>query len=208
MSSITPKDIKKLRDMTGAGMMDCKAALTEAEGDFDKAIEILVKASASIAAKKAHREISNGMIASYIHTKEDGGVGTLGVMVEVNLETDFAARSPKFKEFVDKLTLHIAAAGPKYLSIDEIPEEIVEKQKEIFVAQMEETDKPKDMLEKIAEGKIKKWKSEVCLMDQIYCLAQDKEEAIPISEMLQQAIGKIGENMAIRRFARFALGED
>ena len=208
MSSVTPKDIKKLRDMTGAGMMECKAALIEAEGDFDNATDILIKRSASIAAKKAHRETSHGMIGSYIHTKEDGGVGTLGVMVEVNLETDFAARSPKFKEFVDKLTLHIAAAAPKYLSIDEIPEEIVEKQKEIFVAQMEETNKPKDILEKIAEGKIKKWKSEVCLMDQVYCLAQDKEEAIPISEMLQQAIAKIGENMAIRRFARFGLGED
>ncbi|MFH1533290.1 MAG: elongation factor Ts [Pseudomonadota bacterium] len=208
MSDVTPKDIKKLRDMTGAGMMECKAALIEAEGDFEKGTEILYKKSASIAARKAHRATSNGMIASYIHTKEDGGVGTLGVMVEVNLETDFAARSPKFKEFVDKLTLHIAAAGPKYLSIDEIPEEIIAKQKEIFVAQMEETNKPKEMLEKIADGKIKKWKSEVCLLDQIYALAQDKAEQIPISEMLQQAIGKIGENMAIRRFARFALGED
>lgn len=208
MSNVTAKDIKKLRDMTGAGMMDCKAALIEAEGDFDNAIDILVKQSASIAAKKAHREISNGMIASYIHTKEDGGVGTLGVMVEVNLETDFAARSPRFKEFVDKLTLHIAAAAPKYLSIDEIPEDVIAKQKEIFVAQMEETKKPQEILEKIAEGKLKKWKSEVCLLDQVYCLAQDKDEAIPISEMLQQAIGKIGENMAIRRFARFGLGED
>jgi elongation factor Ts len=208
MSNITAKDIKKLRDMTGAGMMDCKAALIEAEGDFDKGIEILVKQSSAIAAKKAHRTVSNGMIASYIHTKEDGGVGTLGVLVEVNLETDFAARSPKFKEFTDKLTLHIAAAGPKYLSVDEIPEEVLAKQKEIFVAQMEETKKPQEILEKIAEGKLKKWKSEVCLLDQIYCLAQDKDEQIPISEMLQQAIGKIGENMAIRRFARFALGED
>ncbi len=208
MSNITAQDIKKLRDMTGAGMMDCKAALIEAEGDFDKGIEILVKNSASIAAKKAHREISNGMIASYIHTKEDGGVGTLGVMVEVNLETDFAARSPRFKEFVEKLTLHIAAAGPKYLSIEDIPEDILEKQKELFVAQMEETNKPKDILEKIAEGKLRKWKSEVCLMDQVYALAQDKDEQIPISEMLKQTIGKIGENMAIRRFARFGLGED
>lgn len=208
MSNVTPKDIKKLRDMTGAGMMECKGALIEAEGDFDKATEILVKKSASIAAKKAHRETSNGMISSYIHTREDGGVGTLGVIVEVNLETDFAARSPKFKEFVDKLTLHIAAAGPKYLSIEDIPEDILAKQKDIFVAQMEETKKPKDILEKIAEGKLKKWKTEVCLMDQIYALAQNKEEQVPISEMLKQAIGKIGENMIIRRFARFALGED
>jgi len=208
MSNITPKDIKKLRDMTGAGMMECKGALIEAEGDFDKATEILVKKSASIAAKKAHRETSNGMVASYVHTKEDGGVGTLGVLVEVNLETDFAARSPKFKEFVDKLTLHIAAAGPRYLSMDDIPEDVLDKQKEIFVAQMEGTEKPKEILEKIAEGKLKKWKSEVCLMDQVYALAQGKEEQIPISEMLRQAIGKIGENMMIRRFARFGLGEE
>ncbi len=207
MSNVTPKDIKKLRDMTGAGMMDCKAALLKVDGDFDKATEILIKNSAAIAAKKAHRTVSNGMIGSYIHTKEDGGVGTLGVMVEVNLETDFAARSPRFKEFVDQLTLHIAAAGPMYLKVEDIPEDVMEKQLEIFVAQMEETKKPKEILEKIAAGKLKKWKSEVCLMDQVYALAQNKEEQITISEMLQQAIGKIGENMVIRRFSRFALGE-
>ncbi|MBM4372126.1 MAG: elongation factor Ts [Deltaproteobacteria bacterium] len=208
MSNVTPQDIKKLRDMTGAGMMECKAALLEAEGDFDKATEILIKKSAAIAARKAHRSASKGMIASYVHVREDGGVGSLGVLVEVNVETDFAARAPKFKEFVDKLTLHIAAAGPIYLSIDQIPEAVVEKQKEIFVAQMEETKKPKEILEKIAEGKLKKWKSDVCLLDQVYALAQSKEEQIPISEMVQQTIGKIGENIVIRRFARFALGEE
>jgi elongation factor Ts len=148
------------------------------------------------------------MIASYVHVREDGGVGSLGVLVEVNIETDFAARSPKFKEFVDRLTLHIAAAGPVYLTQDQIPPAVMDKQKEIFVAQMEETKKPKEILQKIAEGKLKKWMSDVCLMDQTYALAQSKEEQIPISEMLQQTIGKIGENIVIRRFARFALGEE
>lgn len=207
MSDITPKDIKNLRDLTGAGMMECKAALIEAEGDPEKAKDILIKKSAATAARKSSRAASHGMIHSYIHTREDGGVGTLGVLLEVNIETDFAAKTPIFKEFVNKLALHIAAAGPLYLTEDQIPEELLNKQKEIFIAQLAESGKPAEVLEKIAVGKLAKWKEEICLMKQVYCLAADKEDAVPIPEMIQRAIGKIGENIVVRRFSRFELGQ-
>lgn len=206
MSNVTTSMIKELRERSGAGMMDCKAALLETDGDMDKAMEVLIKKSASIAANKGHRSTANGMIKSYIHTRQDGGVGTLGVMVEVNIETDFAARLPVFNEFVDKLCLHIAAAGPEYVNDEEIPSEQVEKQREMFVAQMEDSGKPENIVANIVEGKLKKWKEEITLMNQIYSLPATKEEAIPIRDMMQQTIGKIGENIVIKRFARFELG--
>ena len=208
MSEVTVKMIKELREMTGAGMMECKGALIEADGNMDLAVEILIKKSAAIAAKKAHRSTGAGVVKSYIHSREDGGVGTLGVLVEVNCETDFAARTPIFTEFVDKLTLHIAAAGPKYIMSTEIPEEILNKQKEIFKAQLEEANKPPEILERIAEGKLKKWTEETCLLSQTYALAQGKEEQISVEEMLKHTIGKIGENIVIRRFARFDIASD
>ncbi len=206
MADVTVQMIKELREMTGAGMMECKGALIEADGDMDKGAEILLKKSAAIAAKKAHRSAAHGQVKSYIHTREDGGVGTLGVMVEVNCETDFAARLPVFAEFVDKLTLHIAAAAPSYVKTDEIPEEEMAKQLEIFKAQMEDQNKPADILEKIAQGKLAKWRSEICLMDQVFALGQTKEEQITIDELLKQTIGKIGENIVINQFARFEIG--
>jgi elongation factor Ts len=206
MANITPKEIKELREITGAGMMECKAALIEAEGDMSKAQEILSKKSAAVAAHKATRAAVNGMIFSYIHSREDGGVGTLGVMIEVNIETDFAARNPIFKDFVKKLAMHIAAAAPIYMNETDIPADAIEKQKELFAAQLAESGKAPEFIEKIAIGKMEKWKEEVCLMKQTYSLAVNKEDAVPISEMVQGAVGKIRENIVIRRFARFELG--
>jgi len=190
--------VKDLREKTGAGMMDCKKALTEASGDFEKAIEYLRKKGIASASKKAGRATKEGSVSSYIH-----GEGRVGVLLEVNCETDFVARTEQFKSFVKDVSMHIAAANPLYLKAEEVPAEILAKEKEIAVAQMQASGKPAAVLEKIAEGKIKKYFEDTCLLNQVFV----KDPSKTIEQLLKEAIAALGENIMIRRFARFQLGE-
>jgi elongation factor Ts len=196
--SISATQVRDLREKTGAGMMDCKKALVETSGDFEKAVEYLRKKGIAKAAKKAGRATSQGSVGSYIHAG-----GSVGVLVEVNCETDFVARTEQFQGFVKDLAMHIAAASPLYVSETEVPSEVVAKEKEIAVAQMRESGKPENVLEKIAEGKIKKYFEESCLMNQKYVKDPDKT----VDQLLKETIATLGENISISRFARFGLGE-
>ena len=205
MAEVTMAMIKELREITGAGIMDCKAALKECGGDMDKSVDLLRKQRADIAARKAHREAKEGIIGSYLHTRSDGGVPSIGVLVEVNCETDFAAKTPAFKEFVNNLCLHIAAASPGWLCADEVPEETLAKEKELFLEQLQESGKPEHILEKIVEGKLRKWNEENCLLDQTYALAQDKSEQRSIAAIVKDVAGQLGENVNISRFVRYDL---
>jgi len=190
--------VRELREKTGAGMMDCKKALAETAGDFEKAIEYLRKKGIASAAKKAGRMTKEGAVCSYIH-----GEGRVGVMVEVNCETDFVARNEQFKAFTRDIAMHIAAASPLYVKPEEVPADILAKEKEIAVAQMAASGKPAAVLEKIAEGKLKKYYEETCLLNQAF--VKDPEKTV--LQFLQETIATIGENISIRRFVRFALGE-
>jgi len=195
---ITASDVAKLRKMTGVGMMEAKNALTEAEGDFDKAIEVLRKRGAAKAAKKAERETSQGLVHCYEHSN-----GRIGVIVEVLCETDFVARNENFVSLCHDLAMHIAAMSPLYLSSEDIPAEVVAKETEIFKEQLLSEGKPEDMLDKIVEGKLKKWYEEVCLINQAFI----KDEDMTIEDLIQQKILSIGENIKIGRFQRIELGE-
>lgn len=190
--------VKELREKTGAGMMDCKKALTESLGDFDKAIEFLRKKGMASAAKKAGRATKEGLVQSYIH-----GEGKVGVLLEINCETDFVARTEQFKNFCKDVAMHVAAANPTYVRPEEVPADIIAKEKEIAVAQMKASGKPAAVLEKIAEGKIQKYFEETCLIKQPFVKDSDKT----IETFQQEVISQLGENIAIRRFARFVLGE-
>jgi elongation factor Ts len=190
--------VKELRDKTGAGFVDCKKALEANENDMDRAISFLREKGLAAAAKKAGRSANEGSVGSYIH-----GSGKIGVLVEVNCETDFVARTDEFQEFVRNVAMHIAAASPKYLVKEEVPAAEVEKEKAIYRVQAEESGKKGPVIEKILEGKISKYYEEVCLMNQKYVRDPDKS----IDAILKEAIAKLGENMAIRRFVRFQLGE-
>lgn len=194
--------VKDLREKTGAGMMDCKKALVETNGDFDKAVEFLRKKGLSAAAKKADRVANQGAVSSYIH-----GGGKIGVLVEVNCETDFVARNELFQNFVRDVAMHIAAAAPQYVRPEEIPSSVVEKEKEILLAQAKQdpknANKPAQVMEKIIEGKVKKFFDETCLLNQAFVKDPDKT----ISQLVTEQVAKIGENISIRRFVRFTLGE-
>ena len=190
--------IKELRQRTGAGMMDCKGALKECDGDIEKAIEHLRKTGMAAAAKKAGRIATEGLVHSYIH-----GGGRIGVMVEINCETDFVARTDNFKDFVQNICLHIAAANPRWLEASEVPPEEIEKEKEILTAQACDQGKPDKIIEKIVSGRIAKFHSENCLLEQTYV----KDADLTIGSYLKQLISDIGENCKIRRFVRFELGE-
>lgn len=196
--SISASVIKELREQTGVGMMDCKKALTETNGDFDKALVVLRKNGLAIASKKASREASEGLIGSYIHMG-----GKLGVLVEVNCETDFVAKTDEYQEFVKDLSMHIAAANPSFVRREEIPAEVIEKEKEIYAGQVK--GKPAQVMEKIVEGKLEKYYSESCLMDQVY--VKDPDGKMKIKDLLVEKIARLGENMLIKRFVRFQLGE-
>jgi elongation factor Ts len=187
--------IKELREQTGAGIMDVKEALEEAGGDRDKAIELLRKKGLAKQAKKADRAANEGIIESYIHAG-----GRIGVLVEVNCETDFVARTDDFKNLVKEIALHIAAANPLYISVEDVPTEVLEKEKEIYKEQA--GDKPDDVVEKMLEGKIQKFLEEVCLLSQPF--VKDNEKTI--GDLLGEATGKMGENIQVRRFARYMLG--
>jgi elongation factor Ts len=190
--------VKDLREKTGAGMMDCKTALTEAKGDSEKAVEILRKKGLSKAAKRLGRAAKEGMVGSYIHMG-----GKIGVLVEVNCESDFVARTDGFVAFVKDIAMHVAASSPLYLSSEDVPAEVLEKEKEIYRAQVQDSKKPENVIEKIVEGKLKKYYTEVCLLDQPFV----KDTNVSVSEHLTNMIAKLGENMLIRRFVRFQLGE-
>jgi len=187
--------IKELREQTGAGIMDVKEALEEANGDKEKAIEILRKKGLAKQAKKADRVANEGIVESYIHAG-----GRIGVLVEVNCETDFVARTDDFKNLVKEIALHIAAANPLYITSEDVPTEVIEKEKEIYKEQS--AGKPDDVIEKMLEGKINKYLEEVCLLSQPYVKDQDKT----IGDLLGEATGKMGENIQVRRFSRFMLG--
>lgn len=196
MSAVTVDTIKQLREKTNAGMMDCKAALQEAQGDLEQAESILRKKGIAGASKKASRTAQEGVVASYIHMQ-----GKVGVLVEVNCETDFVAKTEPFRDFVKDITLHIAAAHPLYVSREEVPAEALEKEKEIYRAQV--TGKPDNIVEKIVEGKIDKYYSTVCLLDQGFIKDPDQT----IEEFVKSKIAELGENIVLRRFARYQLGE-
>jgi len=199
MSSM--EQISKLRSMTGAGVVDCKVALKESGDDIEKAVQWLREKGIASAVKKAERKANQGLVYSYIHSG-----GKLGVLVEVNCETDFVAKTEDFQNFVKEVAMQVAAASPQYVRREEVPSEIVEKEKKIYTVQLKEEGKPANIIEKILIGKLEKFYSEVCLMDQIYIRdAAGKEK---VKDMLNALIGKIGENMVIRRFARFKVGEE
>jgi len=198
--SVAAADVKVLRDRTGAGMMDCKAALTESEGDLEKAIEILrVKGQAQVA-KRAGREASEGTVASYIHSN-----GKVGVLLEVNCETDFVARNEDFVAFAREIALHVAATAPRYVSADEIPEEDVAAERKVHEAKARESGKPDNVIEKIVDGQIRKWAEEVALLEQRHVNA-DKHDGKTIEELRRELASKTGENVRIARFARFQVG--
>jgi elongation factor Ts len=195
---ITASMVKELREKTGVGMMTCKKALSEAEGDLDQALKILRKSGEASAARKAGRVAGEGMVYSYIHTG-----GKVGVLVEVNCETDFTARNDDFTSMVKDIAMHIAAASPQYVQREEVPAEIVEAEKEIFSDQARKTGKPDNVIEKIVTGKIDKFYSEICLLEQAFVKDPDKT----IQEILTERIARIGENLRVARFTRYALGE-
>lgn len=195
---ITAEMVKQLRERTGAGMMDCKKALNETNGDMEKAIEYLREKGLAAAAKKAGRIAAEGLVDSYIH-----GDGRIGVLVEVNIETDFAAKNEEFKVFVKDIAMQIAAARPEYVRREEVPVEIVEKEKEILKAQALNEGKPEKIVEKMVEGRIEKYYKEVCLLEQPWIKDPDKT----IKQLLTEKIATIGENISIRRFVRFERGE-
>jgi elongation factor Ts len=198
MAEISANAVKELREKTGAGMMDCKKALTEAGGDFAKAEEVLRKKGLSAAAKKSGRIASEGAVASYIHMG-----GKIGVLVEVNCETDFVARTEGFQSLVKDVAMQIAAASPLYVRREDVPPEVVAKEMEIARHQAKEQKKPEAIVEKIAQGKVDKYYKEVVLMEQAFV----KDDKKNMQEVVTDAVAKIGENIQIRRFARFVLGE-
>ena len=190
--------IKDLRQRTGAGVVDCKVALHEAQGDMDKAIEHLRRKGLATAAKKAGRIATDGLVSSYIHAG-----GKIGVLVEVNCETDFVAKTEDFQSFVKNMAMQIAAANPQYVRREEVSQAVLDKEKEIYRAQALESKKPEKVIDKIVEGKLERFYSEVCLLEQTYV----KDGDMTIKDVLDALVAKIGENIQIRRFARFQLGE-
>lgn len=195
---ITAEQVKELREMTGAGMMECKKVLEETNGDKEKATELLRERGVVKAAKKAGRIAAEGLVESYIH-----GDGRIGVLVEVNIETDFAAKNPEFREFVKDVAMQIAANKPEYVKREDVPAEVVEKEKEIIKAQALNEGKPEAAVEKIVAGRIDKFFAEACLLDQEFIKDPDKT----VQQVLTEKIANIGENITIRRFVRFERGE-
>jgi len=194
--AISASMVKELREKTNAGMMDCKKALQEADGDMSTAFDLLRKRGLDIAAKKSSRATKEGVIGSYIHSN-----GKIGVLVEVSCETDFVAKNEEFKEFVKDLTLQVASAFPQYLTREEVPEEVIAKEKEIYSEQVK--GKPENIIDKIVDGKLEKFYKQVCLVDQLFV----KDDKKTINDLLKDKIAKLGENMTIKRFVRFQVGE-
>ncbi len=198
MADITAAMVKALREKTGAGMMDCKEALKECDGDIEKATDFLRKKGLATAAKRAGRAMSEGVVQSYIHMG-----GKLGVMVEVNCETDFVAKNEDFQEFAKNIAMHIAAINPVGIRESDVPEDVVIRERDIYRAQALELGKPENMIEKIVEGKMNKFYKENCLLNQAYV----RDQNITVTDLLNELIAKIGENIVIKRFVRYQLGE-
>lgn len=197
--TISSKMVKELRDKTAAGMMDCKKALTETNGDMEKAIDLLRQKGLAVAAKRAGRATSEGVIATYIHAG-----GKLGVMVEVGCETDFVAKTDKFIEFARDIAMHIAASSPVSVTREEVPEHIVAREKEIYIQQALDSGKPENIVEKMVTGKVEKFIAEIVLLEQKFVKDPDHS----IQDILTDLVGKMGENISIKRFARFQVGEE
>ncbi|HLJ30371.1 MAG TPA: translation elongation factor Ts [Candidatus Angelobacter sp.] len=196
--NVSAAQVKKLRDLSGAPMMDCKHALTESKGDVEQAMVLLRKKGIATAAKKATRITSEGSVGNYIHAG-----GKIGVLVEINCESDFVARTDDFKDLVKDVAMHIAAADPKFVRKEDVTPDAYEKEKEIYRAQAASTGKPANVVEKIVEGKMAKFYEEVCLYDQPFV----KEPGITVSQLIASKVGKLGENISVRRFARFKVGD-
>jgi elongation factor Ts len=196
---ITADKVKELRERTGIGMMECKGALAECDCDMDKAIEILRKKGYARAEAKSTRAAKEGLISSYIHLN-----GRIGVLIEVNCESDFVARNCEFQELVKELAMQIAAAKPRYISSNEVPEDIVAKEKEIIKAQLGDMKKPPEIMEKIVQGKLGKFFEEVCLLDQPYI----REDKLKVRDLITQLVAKVGENIKVGRFTRYEIGQD
>ena len=197
--SVSAQSVKELREKCGAGMMDCKRALEETGGDIEAAIKLLRKKGMAAADKKSSRAANEGLVDAYIHQG-----GRIGVLLEVNCETDFVARNDEFKAFVHDVAMHIAAASPRWVSRDDVPEDVLAAETDIYMAQAADTGKPVQVLEKIAAGKLGKWMEQTGLLEQACVKAPEKT----IDELRRELVAKIGENIEIRRFARFQLGED
>jgi len=193
---ITAEQVKKLRDQTGVSMMECKRALEQSNGDYDKALELLKLKSKDVALKKSEREAKQGIIEAYIHSN-----GKIGVLLELNCETDFVARNQEFKELAHDLAMHIAGMDPRYISPEDIPEEVIETEKIIYEKQFADTDKPKKVIGQIIDGKIKKFSQEICLLTQPFV----KNPDMTVKELIEEKIAKLGENIKIRRFVRYEL---
>lgn len=198
MAVITAAMVKTLREATGAGMMECKAALTEADANLEEATTILRKRGLAQATKKAGRSTNEGLIGSYIHMG-----GRIGVLVEINCESDFVARTEDFQNLAREIAMHVAAASPQYLRRDEVPADVLEREKSIYRAQMEGQNKPPQVVDKIVEGKLASFYEQVCLLDQ----PSIRDPKVTIGQAVQAAIAKLGENISIARFVRFKLGE-
>jgi elongation factor Ts len=196
--AVSASSVKDLREKTNAGMLDCKKALEETGGDFEKAIDWLRQKGLSSAAKKSGRQATEGTIESYIH-----GEGRIGVLLEVNSETDFVARNEGFREFVRNVAMHIAATAPLAVNADEIPQELQQRERDVMIAKAREQGKKEEMIGKIVDGQIKKWLAESCLLEQPYV----KNPDLKVGDYLKETIAKIGENIVVRRFVRFELGE-
>ena len=194
---ITSQMVKELRDKTNAGMMDCKRALGETEGDLEKAVDLLRQKGLAVAAKRADRATSEGIVECYIHAG-----GKLGVMVEVGCETDFVAKTDDFQAFAKDIAMHVAAVSPVAVTREEVPAEMVEREKEIYINQAKDSGKPDNIIEKIVSGKIEKYLSEICLMDQKFV----KNPDLTIQDLLNELIAKMGENISVKRVARFQIG--
>jgi elongation factor Ts len=201
MADISAKDVKELRDRTGAGIMDAKGALQETGGDFDAAIDVLRKKGQARAAKRGGRTASEGLVASYIHHN-----GKIGALVEVDCETDFVARNEDFKAFAREVASHVAASAPEYVSEDEVPEDVRAAELKIFQEQAAADGKPPEVQEKIAEGRMRKWLEEVVLLNQTH-VNEEKHESKTIEELRAELASNTGENIVVRRFARFVIGE-
>jgi len=197
MTIISADMVKELREKTGVGMMECKKALTEAGGDFEKAVTVLRQKGLASASKKAGRSASEGSVGAYIH------MDRIGVLVEVNCETDFVARTDDFKGLVKDIAMQIAAASPTYVSREDVPQDVIENERAIYRAQV--VDKPAQVVEKIVDGKLDKFFDDTCLLDQIFI--KDPEHKLKVKDLVTEKIAKLGENIIVRRFARFQVGE-
>jgi elongation factor Ts len=198
MSEVSAGQVRELREKTGAGIMDCKKALADSSGDFEKAVVYLRERGLAAAAKKAARAASEGLVASYIHAG-----GKIGVLVEVNCETDFVARTPQFQALVKDLAMQVAAANPRYVQREEVPAQTIEAERSIYRAQMADSGKPANVVDRIVDGKLEKFYADICLLEQAFI----KDPQRTVGQLVTDAIAQLAENVVVRRFVRFQLGE-